>query len=400
MIEVIMDDRDFEINNTPVDTGATPVTDAKSEKAKKKLAESEAMVKELTGMKSKKKKLFMIIFLIANILAIALTAILEFGGSKESVQPGEVLAIWGQNWIFILFAIACLAVLLSVETLKFAFFFKKVTGKFNLKLAWSTLIQGKYYDNITPSATGGQPFQVYHMSKHGIEPGRATAIAIMCFFLTQIAFTVSCFVLISIYGMNLVPEGIVITAYIGAVLAVITPVLLITASFIPKTAKKLLDLCVTLLVKIKIIKNREKAIEKVHDYIDEYSHSMALMKNMKGTLLVNLILSVISTLASASIPYFVILCCGQHIPYFEVLTMCQMTYAAVSFIPTPGGSGAAEASFYIVFGVLGGGFLFMGMLLWRFISFYSILFIGLGVIISSYTRNGKNKRTVTQDGSN
>ena len=71
--------------------------------------------------------------------------------------------------------------------------------------------------------------------------------------------------------------------------------------------------------------------------------------------------------------------------------MCLITYSAISFIPTPGSSGAAEASFYLVFSILSGGFLFMGMLLWRFVSFYSIMLIGIVVVFAGYSKNGRQK---------
>ena len=377
-----------ELNNTE-----TFVSDAEAvtEKQRKALEKHEETVKELTG-KTKKRKIFMVIFLIASALIIALTALNEFGGNKESASPGEVLSVWAQNWYYVVFAFACMAVLLFCETMKFAMFLKKITGRFNFKLAWKCMIQGKYYDGITPSAIGGQPFQIYYLTKSGINAGKSTSIAITCFFLTQFTFSVTAITFMSVFG-NSIPsisqqEGLLITGCIGAVLATLVPVLMIFASFIPKTAKRICDFFIRLLVKIKIVKDYDKARESALDYIDNYSNSVKHMSTMKGTLTINFLLSVLGTFANASIPYFVILCCGAELPYVEVITMCLLTYSTVAFIPTPGSSGAAEAGFYIVFQILSGGFLFMGMLLWRFISFYVVLLIGMGVVIAGYSKNG------------
>ena len=362
-----------------------------NDKQQRSMEKNEAAIKELTG-KSKKKTIFMVIFLIANVLAILLTAINEFGGSKDAASPGEVLSVWFQNWYFLLLAFAFLGVNLICETLKFAFFIKNATGKFNLRLAWKCMIQGKYYDGITPSSIGGQPFQVYYLAKSGIEAGKSTSIAITCFFLTQFTFSVMTIILMSIFGTTLLPNELLITGYVGAVLATTTPVLLIIASFIPKTSKRLCCFLLRLLTKIKIIKDYNKAEASVLEYIDNYSDSVKHMREMKGTIAVNALLSIMANLANACIPYFVILCCGESLPFIHVVAMCFVTYASVSFIPTPGSSGAAEASFYLVFSVLSGGFLFMGMLLWRTISFYAILLIGLFVVIGGFS--GKNKKVL------
>ena len=53
-------------------------------------------------------------------------------------------------------------------------------------------------------------------------------------------------------------------------------------------------------------------------------------------------------------------------------------YAGISFIPTPGNSGAADLSFYLLFsvGVPFMGLAFSAMVLWRILSFYSYIIIG------------------------
>ena len=88
--------------------------------------------------------------------------------------------------------------------------------------------------------------------------------------------------------------------------------------------------------------------------------------------------------ASLSIIYFVLRAFNFNIENFNSingwLQICQlgiMLYLAVSFIPTPGNSGAADLSFYVLFAVgLPAGFAFPAMVVWRIISFYSYIIIG------------------------
>ena len=75
-------------------------------------------------------------------------------------------------------------------------------------------------------------------------------------------------------------------------------------------------------------------------------------------------------------PFFAIQTCGVQIPYFEALALCTFIQAAISLIPTPGNSGAAETYFYLIFST------FWPTMIWRFLCYYS--FIIIGVLIYGY----------------
>ena len=64
--------------------------------------------------------------------------------------------------------------------------------------------------------------------------------------------------------------------------------------------------------------------------------------------------------------------------WLAVVQLCLVINAAVSFIPTPGNSGAADLSFYLLFeqGLQTAGLAFPAMLVWRLLSFYSTVLIG------------------------
>ena len=94
----------------------------------------------------------------------------------------------------------------------------------------------------------------------------------------------------------------------------------------------------------------------------------------------------IMIISTNAIPYFVLKACGQHIELIDVVSMCLVVNCAISFIPTPGNSGAAEGAFFIVFASLSGGFLAWGTMLWRVASYYTIILAGIIVILASSIR--------------
>ena len=138
--------------------------------------------------KKLQKRLFrrpflIILFILINVVVIAATAASEFGNSANAVELSEVKI----NWWLIIPAALCFVVALMLEIGKYTLMMKKMAGNrkiFNIKharkVARRTVILGKYYDNITPAAVGGQPFQIYYMHKNANLPsGLATTIPII-----------------------------------------------------------------------------------------------------------------------------------------------------------------------------------------------------------------------------
>ena len=74
--------------------------------------------------------------------------------------------------------------------------------------------------------------------------------------------------------------------------------------------------------------------------------------------------------------------------------MCFAVYAAVSYIPTPGASGAAEISFGLIFAGMAANTVFWGTLLWRGISYYLTLVFGIAVLLRNSFMAKKNKGTL------
>ena len=93
-----------------------------------------------------------------------------------------------------------------------------------------------------------------------------------------------------------------------------------------------------------------------------------------------------------SIPFFVIQMFGGDIGFIEALSMCVFVYASVTIVPTPGNSGAAEGSFYILFSQLGESGIFWAMLLWRFLCYYSFINVGLLVYAHRAVKKLINKK--------
>ena len=331
----------------------------------------------------KKKKIRKILgtvaFVILNAIVLFFTARDQFSLTtpKYQVEP------FGFNKIlFLLGGILCVVIVLGIETVKYVLMMRHLGEKVSVRTAFETAALGKYYDCITPSGAGGQPFQIWHLHSKGYSNGAASAMPLTGFVTMQYGFVFLCaFVFIFNNGaISSVP--LKIAAYIGMFTYSIVPTMIILTAVSPSTSAKMINFFVNLGAKIKIIKKPEELKQKVETSLNEYAECLRKIEKSKVLLVTLFVLSFIFQVAMCSIPYFVIHTFGGNLGFIQSLSMCTFVMASVTIIPTPGNSGAAEGSFYILFNELDTYGLFWSMLVWRALCYYS--FIIIGVIIYLY----------------
>lgn len=171
-------------------------------------------------------------------------------------------------------------------------------------------------------------------------------------------------------------------AYGGAILYIIVPFLAVLFSFMPRIIDKTLTFIVITGAKMHLIKEPDKTLKKWISNVVEYRDVFKLFTKNIGIVFIVFVLSVMQCVSLHSIPYFVFRLFGvTDIDWWKITVMTTYIYSAITFIPTPGNSGAAEGTFYAIFASLGG-FLFWGMLIWRLAVFYLVILVGLCFILS------------------
>lgn len=348
--------------------------------------------------KGYKKKIFLLLFIIVNISAIVIPAVLEFCGESESLPFGELLNVIGGNWYFLIAAIGCFGLALFFESCKYDTMIYITTEKRRFVTAFEVSAIGKYYDFITPFGSGGQPFQIYYLNKRGLPPGASGALPVMGFLSNQIAFVVvTVVVFITNSGVMKDAAGMMLPAYVGLVTYMVVPLLVILFSVMPVTTQKIVAFFIRLFGKMHIIKNVEKTIEKACGHLEEYNVHMRRMKKNKGMYLAIFFFSILFQIAMNSIPFFVLCAFGVKTSFYDMFSLCAITYAAVSFVPTPGNGGAAEGMFMVIFRALSGGVLFWGMLIWRILSYYAFIAVGAMVTVVRSYLDKRRRQQMTEE---
>ncbi len=155
----------------------------------------------------------------------------------------------------------------------------------------------------------------------------------------------------------------------------ITAVLI--ALFSKKTAKSIARFLIKILAKIRIIKDKEKALENLDHQIDNYIQSAIFLKSNTKMLFQLYAILILQFAAYFSIPYFVYLAFGQHgYHWSDFVAMQSMVQLSAGSLPLPGAVGASENSFVKLFQyVYPSNLIIPGLLLSRGINFYLYLIV-------------------------
>ncbi|MCH5153309.1 MAG: flippase-like domain-containing protein [Clostridiales bacterium] len=364
------------------------------------------------GAQSSRKKriakiLFTVFFIVAIVGIIVYTAFNDFSG--EDVSLARVVEMIGENWYYLLVLLGLFFLTILLEAFKVFLMIRKTTHTYQFGTAFNCASLGKFYDYVTPLGSGGQPFQMYYLAKHGVPSGPASAIPIGTLFLTQFSFFICAIVSFSFgVSVEIVPLYIQIVAYFGAVFYIAVPLFLVIFSFFPKAGYKVIAWGVKVLTKLRLCKKPEKWIAKGNRAIDNNRTNMAILFKSKRVLIVCTLLSFAYVIAQCSLPYFSLLLFSDALKaknlvpswglWFEVTRITFFIYCAITFVPTPGNSGAADGTFYGLFRnvlIAVAGASFTCMMVWRIFSFYMYLILGLIVlIISKVSDHIKKKNTL------
>ena len=138
-----------------------------------------------TPHKKWRKRLLIALFVLLNVVVIALAGFSEFGNAENAAQLADVKI---NTWL-LLPAIGFFVVAVVLDIYKYVLMMRKLDTSGGAghrrkkrdfwKVARRTVLLGRYYDNITPAAVGGQPFQMVYMRKNsGLSKGASTSIPV------------------------------------------------------------------------------------------------------------------------------------------------------------------------------------------------------------------------------
>ena len=310
-------------------------------------------------------------------------------------SPAELAAAMKAADIRFLFLGVCaMAVFLFCEGLNIArclrLFGYPVRQTAGLKYA----LTGFFFSSVTPSASGGQPMQLYFMSRDGIQVSHGT-LALLFELLSFQFITIALGILGFFYQHRLIAEtmgNFRILLMLGLIANTAVMIILIFAVFSKKMIAKLAGLVVKL-VRMFSKEKAELVREKLMNQLQEYRESAAFLKQNSNIFLKTVLTSLVQILAMYSVPFLIY----RSFDLFsyglpEVVALQAVLYVAVSALPLPGALGVSESGFLVLFKTLFPAALLPGaMILSRGISFYLFVLVS-GLASSAFILKKKEVR--------
>ena len=323
-------------------------------------------------MQSGKKTLFNIVFLLA-VFGLTVYGVFhgeDLGAMMDAIRSSQigwlvpgvglvVFFIWGES-IIIWYMMRSFGIRLKKRV---CFLFSSV---------------GFFFSCITPSASGGQPMQIYYMKKEKI-PIPVSTVVLMVVTITYKLVLVVIGLGITIFARGFLHhylEGILPVFYLGLALNVFCVTLMTVLVFHPVLAREILLKGMGLLERLHLMKKKEARRQKLNDSMEVYRETAVYLKDHKRVLFHVIIITFLQRMALFSVTWFVYRAFQmQGTPAVDVVFLQAVISVSVDMLPLPGGMGISETLFLNIFAPVFRQVLLPAMVLSRGLGYYSQLLI-------------------------
>lgn len=235
---------------------------------------------------------------------------------------------------------------------------------------------GFYFSGITPSASGGQPAQVWQLARAGVAPG-ASAGALL---LMQIAYQT---VMIALGAGSLALCGGLLAGAAGghrglfvygfcAASAVLG--LLLAALFSGARLGRVCARLIGVLARRRLVRDPDALRDRLDRQLAQFDACAALLRTHRGVAVRLLLVTLLQQLCLLAVPAAVYCALGLagH-PLWRLMAVQAAVSIAVDTLPLPGAVGASESVFIAAQGLFFGPLVLPAMLLSRGLSFYGTM---------------------------
>lgn len=340
-------------------------------------------------MMSKKKSLLNALFLIA---VFGLTIYGIFHGQDLREVMGYIRSSDIRYWIL---AVVCVILFIISESVIIYYMMRTIRQKVKLTHCFLYSFVGFFFSCITPSATGGQPAQIYYMRKDKLPIPVSTLVLMIV--------TITYKLVLVVLGLGVVlfrpPEVMKLLqpalgwCYLGVALNVFCVAFMMILVFHPTMAKNMLLSMVRGLGRIHLIKRVEHYEEKIGHAMQQYQDVAGYFRTHKLVVGNVFVITVVQRLLLFFVTYLVYRSFGLHGTGMVTIVALQgMISVAVDMLPLPGGMGISEKLFLMMFVPVFGSITLPGMVVSRGLSYYTELIISAILTIVAHFVIGREKR--------
>ena len=357
-------------------------------------------------MKNKKKVIFDAI-LFFGIFAATIWSVFhgeDLRGMKEAMLDCEPLLL--------IPAILCVFIFIFGESIIIWYLMRSFGIKVKEGVCFLFSSIGFFFSCVTPSASGGQPMQIYYMKKYKI-PVTLSAVILLIVTITYKLVLVVLGIGMLIFGGSFRDQyltDILPVFYLGIFLNVVCVAGMILLLFHPSLARRGAYAGIHLLERMHILKHRDNRLAGLEASMDNYHEAAAYIKEHHLMIVHVFVITFLQRLALFAVPCFVYK--AFHLSgtsWTTILGLQASISISVDMLPLPGGMGISEKLFELIFDRVFGELILPGMVLSRGLGYYSELLISAiftlvavaffsRVKVAEWTHfaSGKNKKAQRQ----
>ena len=296
------------------------------------------------------------------------------------------------NPIYLIIAALLMVLYFGIEAFNVKGILHAFKEKITFKKALGYTLVGFFFSSITPGATGGQPMEIYYLTKEKIKASHSTMALLMHLCGAQIS-AVSLGIIGLILKPHILDNGLIYFFIIGSLFNTIPVAITIIGVFFPKFALKIVNIIIKIMKYFKT-KNIDNITKKINNELEIYEESAGIIKKDKKILLKAILIAFTQIIVWYIIPFVIYKSfglSGKNIIDFIIIQ--AILHSTVCSMPLPGSVGVTETVFLLIYGLAYPATLLQSALVInRFINFYLFVVVSLIVyIIIKIRLDKKNK---------
>ena len=322
-------------------------------------------------MKVNKKYLFSIIFFFV-MLILTFFILFKDNDIKQVISVAKSVQIH-----YLAICLLLVILYLLFEAFYILITFKSLKQKTTLSKCFAYSCIEYYFSAMTPSSTGGQPFQSYYMAKDNIPVSKSTIVLLLNTLTFKLILLLLGIVCLGIKPNIILSNGVLfnILFILGFVINLTVIILCLLVMKSKRKVKKFVVFIINILSKLHLKKNAEETIKKIDDYMDDFKKGVKYIKEHPVVTLKVLGLTLLQRVSLFSIGFVVYLAFGlRGYSFIDSLAIQVAIAIAIDSLPFPGGMGITEVMMLKIYtGIYGNALLTASVLLTRLFSYYFCL---------------------------
>ncbi|MDE7389639.1 MAG: flippase-like domain-containing protein [Lachnospiraceae bacterium] len=337
-----------------------------------------------------KKKVFLNVVFLTAIFTVTVYSIFKGEDLREIIDSLHEAngAIW-------LIGAACVLIFILSESVIIHYLFRSLGTKSRLSHCCLYSFVGFFFSCVTPSASGGQPMQVYFMKKDNLSATVSTQILMVVTVAYKLVLVLWGLVILIFRPAIIMKHlnGVMGWCYLGIVLNIAFIVLIAFALFKSSLAEKMALAVIKALGKIKLVKNTDRLEKRLCSSMKTYRSVAEFYKTHRLVIVNVFLLTLVQRTVMFFVTYLVYLSFGLHgDSAVTVVGLQGMISLAADMLPLPGGMGISESLFMKIFEPIFGEITLPAMVVNRGLSYYTQLLVSAVMTVFAYFIIGRKSK--------